>query len=86
MIDKSWRTLQGGGISKGQSVYHDEYSDHDNNKSIKDAAAGLKFLEYKMFQSVGHVDHSFGGAVIANAVASIPNIISTVVSCYLNLR
>jgi pimeloyl-ACP methyl ester carboxylesterase len=52
----------------------------DLDECVKDVIAGLKFLEHKRFQSVGLVGHSFGGAVIIKAAASIPNIVRTVVT------
>jgi pimeloyl-ACP methyl ester carboxylesterase len=52
----------------------------DLDECVKDVIAGLKFSEHKRFQSVGLVGHSFGGAVIIKAAASIPNIVWTVVT------
>src|SRR5207248_10813422 len=50
------------------------------DESIIDVIAGIEFLEHAGIQSVGFVGHSFGGSVVIEAAAAVPNIIRTVVT------
>jgi pimeloyl-ACP methyl ester carboxylesterase len=52
----------------------------DLDESLTDVIAGIKSLEHDGIQSVGLVGHSFGGAVVIEAAAAVPNIVMTVVT------
>src|SRR5205823_6227755 len=58
---------------------HYRYPTH-LDESIIDVIAGIEFLEHAGIQSVGFVGHSFGGSVVIEAAAAVPNIIRTVVT------
>ena len=51
-------------------------------ESIIDIIAGIEFLEHAGIQPVRFVGHSFGGAVVIETAAVVPNIIRTVVTLY----
>ncbi|MGA9172134.1 MAG: alpha/beta fold hydrolase, partial [Nitrososphaeraceae archaeon] len=52
----------------------------DLDESLTDVIAGIKFLEHEGIQSIGLVGHSFGGAVVIEAAAAVPDMVLTIVT------